>query len=629
MTSCQLPRPDWLLSAGKFAVDDKKAKGANTVFHLMNVPVLWLPYVTSPVDSNARQSGVLIPTIGFGSASKGTTIGEQFYWAISRSADLTLGTVYYSARGWSENGNFRYRGAGENFARARFSTLQDRGYTPQGGTYINQSGVEATFSARRDVNAEDRAVADVDYLSSFLYREGFTDSFNLAVSSDILSTVYGMHTWDGMSASVEGDRYQGEKRVASTTPRGGVLPEQEVHIFHAPAVEFSTTDHELGSTGLEWNLDSSVAGLKRSQPNFATSGIIERLDLHPELAYPFSVGQWHVRPAVAMRETFYSRSRMTTVSGVGVPVESTSPLSRPDFEAKVDVRPPVLERTFDSGFIRKLLRHDVKHTIEPEVTYRYVSGISNFLHVLRFDGVDVASDTNEIQYGATQRLFLRRAGNTPCHAANASLADATEVLGPTNGAAGEPGEAMIVGGDGGVAQDANGEAAAPVCGDREWISWRVTQKYFFDPTFGGAVVNGRRNILDTTLAFSGIAFLTEPRDISPLLSRLRVRTSEKIDVEWDFDYDTGARKFNADNVYVDAHQNVYGRELFGGIGYARLNAPGRSYVEGVASAVANFSQMRILMGFGDAGQGGTEHAGERGAGPEPGDGAVWVAADVL
>jgi LPS-assembly protein len=597
VTSCELPRPDWLFAAAKFRVDGKKARAANSIFHLMGLPVLWLPYVTTPADPNGRQSGVLIPTIGFGSASKGTTIGEQFYWVLGRSADLTLGTVFYSARGWSENGSFRYRGVGQDFARSRFSTLQDRGYTPQGGTYINQSGVEATFSGRRDLDDRDRGVADVDYLSSFLYREGFTDSFNLAVSSDILSTMYGIRTWDGMTASVEGDRYQGEKRVASTTSTGVVLPEQEVHIFHAPALEFMATDHALGSTGLEWTLDSSAAGLKRSQPNFVTSGIIERLDLHPQLAYPFSLAGWRVRPQVGMRETFYSRSRLPSPVGapVGLPVESTSPLNRADFEAQVDVRPPVLERTFDSGFIRKLLRHDVKHTIEPEVTYRYASGISNFAQVLRFDEVDVASNTNEVQYGATQRLFLRRAANAPCRPANRSVADAIEVLGPTSGAAGEPGAPLVVG----PGPEIEDEDAQPVCGNREWISWRLTQKYFFDPTFGGAVANGRRNILGTTLDFSGIAFLTEPRNISPLLSRVRVRTSEKTDVEWDFDYDTGAKKFTADNVYVDVHENVYGRELFGGISYARLNAPGRSYVEGVASSVANFSQMRILAGFGD------------------------------
>ena len=122
----------------------------------------------------------------------------------------------------------------------------------------------------------------------------------------------------------------------------------------------------------------------------------------------------------------------------------------------------------------------------------------------------------------------------------------------------------------------------------------MSQKYFFDPTFGGAVINGRRNIFDTTLSLSGVAFLTEPRNISPLISRLRVQTSEKTDVEWDFDFDTGAKKLTGNNLFVDYREG----KSFAGLSYARLNAPGRFYTEGVSSSVSNFNQLRILLGYG-------------------------------
>jgi LPS-assembly protein len=308
--------------------------------------------------------------------------------------------------------------------------------------------------------------------------------------------------------------------------------------------------------------------------------------VHPELAYPLHFDGWSVRPSVAVRETFYSRSRLAAALGVtGPPVESTAPVNRTDAEVQLDIRPPVLERTFDSGFVKKLLKHDVKHTIEPEVTYRYFSGITNFADILRFDMADVASNTNELQYGVTQRLFLRRNGDQPCHAAGKG-ANVNEVLGPTYGEVVQSGEVGDLAG--------KDESAAPVCGNREWITWRVAQKYFFDPGFGGAVAPGPRSVLDTTLDFSGISFLTGPRNLSPILSRLHVRTTEKTDFEWDFDYDPVASKFTANNVYVDVHQG----NLFAGTSIARLNAPARSYVEGVLSSVANFTQMRILFGFG-------------------------------
>ena len=403
-----------------------------------------------------------------------------------------------------------------------------------------------------------------------------------------------------MAASLEGDRYQGEKRVANTTIKP-LQPEEQVHIFHAPALEFTTVDHRLGSTGLEWNLDSSLAALKRTQPNFETGGMVERLDVRPEVAYPMGAGGWRVRPSVAGRETFYSRSRLPAVPG-GAEQESLATLNRANVDVQVDVRAPVLERTFDSGFIRNLLRHDVKHTIEPEVTYRYVDGIGSFSNTLRFDQVDIVSDTNELEYGVTQRLFLRRTDKQSCRAPG-TYADATEILGTAGkdaDAIEDPGEAA-----------GRVDSAEPVCGSREWISWRVAQKYFFDPRFDGAVVqNGPRSILDTTLAFSGIAFVTGPRNISPIVSRLRVRTSEKTDVEWDFDFDPcssststapssvprpcGSR-FTANNVYVEVHQG----NISSGISYARLNAPARSYVDGQLSSVAHFNQMRVHLGFGN------------------------------
>jgi LPS-assembly protein len=403
----------------------------------------------------------------------------------------------------------------------------------------------------------------VEYLSSYAYRQAFTENFNQAVSSDIVSVAYGVHEADGYAASLRADRYQGLKRVGTPT-----LAEQEVRIFHSPSADLNTTEHRLGKSGLVWSLESSAAGLKRVQPAFATSGITERFDVHPELAYPMTFGGWDLRPSVSVRDTVYSRSRQAPSTPGGPPVQNSSGVNRADVEVQADVRAPVVERMFDSAAVEKMFHHDVKHTIEPEVTYRYVSGVNNFSKVLRFDDADIVSDTNEVEYGVTQRLFLRPLKDKPCKAKETGADVDTDKAGE--------------------------EVAATDCGSRELISWRLGQKYFFDDRFGGAVVKGRRNIFDTTLSFSGIAFLTEPRDISPLVSRLRVRTSAHTDVEWDFDLDTGAKKFTSNNVLLDVHQG----DTFAGLSYARLNAPGRFYTEGISSAVSNFSQLRLLLGYG-------------------------------
>ena len=353
---------------------------------------------------------------------------------------------------------------------------------------------------------------------------------------------------------------------------GVPVTNSQVTIFHIPDLTFDTTDHWLAGTHLIWNLDSSIGGLKRTQPDFTTAGV-GRIDLHPEIAFPLEFAGLHIRPSIAVRETLYTHSRHTPFIPGDTPVEASGGFNRADFEAQLDIRPPVLERNFDSPLIDRVFGGEVKHTIEPSLTYRYVTGIDNFGGVLRFDDVDIVSDTNEIEYGVTQRLFMHPGKPRPCKIAE--VADSV---------------------DDDTAPDdmPNGRPPAPRCSSREFFSWRLAQKVFFDTNFGGAIANGRRNILDTTLNFSGIAFLTQARSISPILSRMRARPSEKLDLAWDFDYDTLQRKFTTSNVFADVHQG----NVFGGFSYAGLHAPGRFETDGEPSSTTDFSQIRVLLGYG-------------------------------
>jgi LPS-assembly protein len=624
VTSCLLPRPDWLLTAGHLSLNQDKAQAKGSVFHLLGIPVLFLPYVTHPVDTEQRQSGILVPVLGQ-SSTKGWIIGEQVYITLGRSADLTVGLQYYSLRGYSEMATFREKGFGDDFFQAHFSALQDRGYTPEGGTLTNQGGEDVTAAFREKLAEHTRAVGDGEYLSSYVYREAFTDNFNQAVSSDITSIGYVTHESDGIAVAARGDRYQGLKRVPVTICSLGACvssPGEEIHILHVPSLDFTAVDHPLGKTPLLWSMGGSIAALKRAQPNFTSSGMVERVDLRPELALPLSGDGWHLLASVAARETFYSRSRKTPYAAGAPPVELTTPVNRGSVDVQVEVRPPILERTFEvPAKLQRLFGTEVRHTIEPEITYRNVRGIDNFLSILRFDDNDLASDTDELRYGVTQRLFFKPKAKAAkakpgCEAAAGSqvqMPEATalpDVLNPTpdtsTDANGIPDASAQAPQTPTRTHAKTNECAPAAPQQQEWFSWRLTQKYFFDPKFGGAVITSRRNIFDTTLALSGVAFLTEPRQISPLVSRMRFRTSGHTDVEWDFDLDTGAKKFTSSNIFLDARKG----QLFGGVSYALLNAPGRFDTEIidtnnndqetlVSSPTSNFKQMRVLGGFGD------------------------------
>ena len=73
----------------------------------------------------------------------------------------------------------------------------------------------------------------------------------------------------------------------------------------------------------------------------------------------------------------------------------------------VELRAPVMERDFTPGWLTHHFDRALRHTIEPEAHYQFVSGIDNFRNILRFDPTDLASDTNEIEYSVTQRFYLK------------------------------------------------------------------------------------------------------------------------------------------------------------------------------------------------------------------------------
>ena len=369
------------------------------------MPILYLPYVTHPVDADARQSGLLLPVVGT-SSTKGTIIGDSIYLVINRSMDATFGTQYFSKRGWSPSGDFRYRGRGEDFVNARFTALLDRGLAPD---YLNQGGQDIVFSGRRDFDLDEhtRAVATGEYLSSFVYREAFAESFALAVASQVTSSAFITHNDAGRSASIRFDRYQNFEGI---TQVGNTYDTPQIRILHVPSLDFDTVDQPLHGTPVRWSVDGSAAGLSRSEPGYKT-GDIGRFDLYPHLSLPLHLDGWTLRPEVGARETYYTQSQIPSTT---TPLPGNGSVNRSDLEASFELRPPALVRDFKAPALERLFGSDLRHTIEPDLQYRYVAGVNNFSSIPRFDTTDVVSDTNEVEYSLTQRLFFKHLHPKPC-----------------------------------------------------------------------------------------------------------------------------------------------------------------------------------------------------------------------
>lgn len=566
ITTCELPHPKWEFRATKLIVEaGADAKVYNSSFLVRGIPVFYFPFATHPVEKQERQSGFLIPSIG-NSSRKGYIVGESFYWAINRSADATIGAEYYSLRGWSQRGEFRMRPSETSFIDLNYFGVIDRGigYPP-----VDQGGEEARLNAEGRFGHHFRGVANIDYLSSFVFRQAFNEVFTQAVNSEVKSQAFLSNTTRGFSFNALAQRYQ---NFQSTEP-GDV-----VTILHIPSFSTSSVDRKIGRTPLYWSFDAAGEGLSRSEPGFRTANLLGRFDLSPNISLPLLFRGWSFRPELGLRETMYTQQLLpsTDPDAVGTAIDNV--LNRKALLASVELRPPSLSRIFEGEhFGRKW-----KHVIEPRFVYSYATGVNNFDRVIQFDERDILTNTNEVEYAIVNRLFAKRRDVSAEDCSSEAISSLT--------VGGASSQSMIPWERTTGPQEVPCYPATQV---RAVVSWELAQKYFIDPTFGGAIADGRRNVFTTTADFTGIAFLTQPRHLSPLISRLRVETSARTNAEWDADYDFRTGRLNASTALINYHfrQFTFG----GGDAFLHLNGNASSTTPAQAE---DFHQFRVLFGYG-------------------------------
>jgi LPS-assembly protein len=387
------------------------------------------------------------------------------------------------------------------------------------------------------------------------------------VDSEVKSRAFLSNTTRGFSYNALAERYQNFE----STNNGDVIT-----ILHVPSISLSSVDRQLGHSPLYWSFDSVAEGLSRSEPSFRTGRLLGRFDFSPSLSLPLLFHGWSLRPEVGVRDTFYTQ-QLVPSSGVGVAADD--PINRRAAEFSAELRPPTLERVFQGS----LFGNRFKHVIEPRIVYRRVTGVNNFANILRFDERDILSDTNEVEYGAVSRVYAKRS----------SLAEKQDCETQQ-----EEEDRSKTGLPGPLPWEEEEEPTKKPClartPTRELFSWELAQKYFLDPNFGGALVDGRRNVLTTTADFTAIAFLTSPRHLSPLVSRLRIGPTPHIDASWDLDYDFRSGRINASTAILNFH---IGQMTFG-TGDAFLQAPGEVLVSNNIPTAARFHQLRLMTAYG-------------------------------
>jgi LPS-assembly protein len=466
ISSCEKERFGWWLAVHSAQV----TLGGKAVSHDDVFHFLGVPMFYAPllVHSAARQPR----QTGFllpelgNSSQKGRIIGDAFYWAINPSADLLLGAQDYSSRGPAIIGRFRATPSDDSSFSVNYLQVNDHGYGP---LVTERAPGESLHGIGEDddLGLGFRGVVDVDYINSLAFRLTWSNNFNEAVSSEARQTGFATRSFDGYSLNIYAHRY--EDFLSSE-----IVPNPAVIIRQTPSVDFGGDDHELGSSPFYLDFDTSATGVGREEPGFSTPLLSERLDFHPEMTLqtPEFWG-FHFTPTVGVEATRYGTSYLG----------AHDPLTRLLADVSLDLRPPSLERIFN----RRVRHYRLKNVIEPDIQYHLVRAEDpeQITDIIRFDETDVLAETSEFEYSLKTTLYGRQDG----------------------------------------APDAPDAPQA-----RELMSLSVTQKYYFDPTFGGILQLGTNNVFAPTLDLTGFAF-ANGRHLSPIVTVFKVAPFSNFDTE--------------------------------------------------------------------------------------------------
>lgn len=513
ITNCTGINPWWKLQAPVIdVIPGQRAIAQRSWFKLRGVPVLYAPVFYKDLRQGARKSGFLSPSVG-NSNRRGLMYGVGYFWAINRSYDVSYRPQYFTQRGLAHTVDFRGRPTQNSEFNAFLYGIRDRGRLLDGGARVKEGGYLVTAQGRALLPAGFYARGTVNYLSNFSFRQAFTESFNEAVFSEVNSVVHVSRDWDGQHFNAVFSR---QENFQSAQPGDTIL------LRKLPQLEWSSQDRELLRGPLPvWVSWSAAAGLlQRSQPLFQTRQFVERADLAPRLMTALRWKEFHLAPYIALRDSYYGSSFRTALEremGKAVTGDGINRITR---EAGAELALPVLVRIFDAP---RWIGGRVKHSIEPRASFRTVAGASRFDRLIRFDELELISDTTEVEYAVTQRLWRKGRDNVV----------------------------------------------------RDLLVWEVRQKRFFDPDFGGAVRAGQRNVVASAAELSGFAFLDRPRRTSPVVSALRAQPRDSFGFEWRADYDPLRGRITNSSLTVDTRSPNY----FLSLGHTRVSCIPLSDVE--------------------------------------------------
>jgi LPS-assembly protein len=362
-TTCDGEVPSWKFTASELDVTvDGFAWARHAVFHIYDIPVIYLPIFGYPVVTE-RESGFLMPNAGY-SDSRGTQLSLAYYQVMGRNMDATFYLDYLSRLGLGKGAELRYflghdnRGEAIAYHVSGFSGMDDR--------------FALDWRHLGTLPGDVRLIADVLYISERDYFSDFGEVAGEYNRDQAESLIAASRNW-------EKNNLAGQVRYVKN-----LVGDDDLTLQRLPEIRFAMLRHRIGDTPFYYRMDTGAAYLYQDQD--LEGG---RFSLRPALSAVFRPGGvLDFVSEVAYLERYYTGSFGEEREGVF------------DFSTRLATR---FGRVYpvNGKRVRK-----IQHVVQPEIAYRYVPA-DDSSDLPLFEAQDRIGRQNLITCGITNRFIAR------------------------------------------------------------------------------------------------------------------------------------------------------------------------------------------------------------------------------
>jgi len=381
-TTCDGDPPDWAFHFGSGTADlNEFLYGTNASFWVRNIPLIpFVPFFAAAIRRE-RQTGFLFPKFGQ-SSRRGFYVELPFFWAIDDSQDLTFSPLTYTSLG--EGFNLEYRYILPDTQRGRFSGfLMQESAKHDATRFVGTTRQDWTLAPRTWAKVDVTGVSDDNVLRDY------GDDLYQRSSQRVESNVFVTRSWDAWNLVGDLFFYQ------------DLTTRRPVELHRLPDIRLVGTPQPLHDVpGVLWQFEGSAIRFVR---DVGSDG--GRVDIHPRVSRPIPMDVLTLTPFVGGRLTGYDRTvtGLHTSPGVNGFIEDTNDHTRLRrlFEAGGDLETKV-SRVFDTGGVWNI--DAMLHTIEPRLTYTWITGKGKDRLPQWTPALDSIEDTSRLEYSLTNRL---------------------------------------------------------------------------------------------------------------------------------------------------------------------------------------------------------------------------------